>query len=270
MFQVVSDPWRIPGLVPLFESAAPGLTWLVGLFETWGRAGRPYAHPWIFSFIPRRVVVCGEPGQTGWWVVVAVEEQQGVELCKQVPGLHAARQLSGELGLVQAVLKALPELEGRLLRKQEFSCLRRLRQGPTPPLPPGFRAARVRDVPRLMSFDLVPPGQDPIHAEGVLRTRILRKQVFVVGEGEEVVSMAELLPAGRYLDIQRVATLPAFRQRGYGRQLLEGLVSTAAQAGKDTSLCVDPDNEVALHLYRGLGFESWGRRGDFYFGAAPA
>ena len=255
----------MPGLIPMLESHAPGLGWLVGIFEGWSRHEPPVTRPWIFTCLPGKAVVCGEPAGTGWWVVVAPRPEDGVELCRGVPGLIRARQLRGEVDRVGEVLREVPELAERECSRREVVCLRRARQPGDDVTVPGFRPAQVRDVRCLMGFDLVPPGADLVHAEGVLRTRILRGEVFVVSDTDRVMAMAELLPAGRYRDIQRVATLPEFRRQGYGRRLMQGLIKVASTSGKDTSLCVEPFNGGALALYGGLGFEAWGRRIDVTF-----
>lgn len=68
-------------------------------------------------------------------------------------------------------------------------------------------------------------------------------------------------PAGRlYLDhrpaeirIVDITLLPDFRNRGLGGQILQGILSQAAAAGKTVTIHVERMNP-ALHLYERLGF----------------
>ena len=54
-----------------------------------------------------------------------------------------------------------------------------------------------------------------------------------------------------------IAVAPEARGRGMGRRLLGSLIERARAAGYESlSLSVEPDNEVALHLYERAGFET--------------
>lgn len=65
--------------------------------------------------------------------------------------------------------------------------------------------------------------------------------------------------------IDNVAVFPQARRRGVATALLQGLEAAArAREGTFLSLEVRPSNEGAIALYQGLGFETAGRRKDFY------
>jgi ribosomal-protein-alanine N-acetyltransferase len=58
---------------------------------------------------------------------------------------------------------------------------------------------------------------------------------------------------------------PNAQRIGYGRRILNALLAKAADAGADkVFLEVRPSNEVALHLYRSVGFEQIGIRPAYY------
>jgi len=58
---------------------------------------------------------------------------------------------------------------------------------------------------------------------------------------------------------------PAAQRLGYGRQLLNALLLKAADADADkVFLEVRPSNEIALRLYRSIGFEQIGVRPAYY------
>ncbi len=52
-----------------------------------------------------------------------------------------------------------------------------------------------------------------------------------------------------------IALLPGERNRGYGRSLIHGLQTEAAESNKSLALTVDPLNKRAKHLYLDSGFQ---------------
>ena len=59
-----------------------------------------------------------------------------------------------------------------------------------------------------------------------------------------------------FLGLFDIFTDPAFRNRGYGRQVVEGLLAWGQQnQAKQAYLQVELHNTVALHLYSSLGFK---------------
>ena len=75
--------------------------------------------------------------------------------------------------------------------------------------------------------------------------------------------------AGAEADVMTIATTAAARGKGIGRALLSAGLDWAAGRGAEVvHLEVDESNTAALGLYTSLGFEEWGRRPDYYPGAA--
>lgn len=67
------------------------------------------------------------------------------------------------------------------------------------------------------------------------------------------------------LQIQNLATSPAFRRRGIGQTLLEYVINRCLCAGLLSAwLEVREDNQAAIKLYTGCGFEVLGRRKKYY------
>ena len=65
--------------------------------------------------------------------------------------------------------------------------------------------------------------------------------------------------------VTNIATHPAFRRRGLGRQVTEALLRSAADVGIGTVfLEVRESNEAAIALYETLGFRACGIRKNFY------
>ncbi|UVI35135.1 GNAT family N-acetyltransferase [Brevibacterium spongiae] len=75
--------------------------------------------------------------------------------------------------------------------------------------------------------------------------------------------------AGAEADVMTIATTEAARGKGIGRDLLQAGIDWAKDCGADVvHLEVDERNASALALYASFGFEEWGRRPDYYPGAA--
>lgn len=67
------------------------------------------------------------------------------------------------------------------------------------------------------------------------------------------------------LQIQNLATSPAYRRRGIGQMLLEYVIARCRGAGLLSAwLEVREDNQAAIKLYSGCGFEVQGRRKKYY------
>jgi ribosomal-protein-alanine N-acetyltransferase len=75
--------------------------------------------------------------------------------------------------------------------------------------------------------------------------------------------------AGAEADVMTIATTEAARGTGIGRALLQAGIDWARERGSDVvHLEVDERNAAALAMYATFGFEEWGRRPDYYPGAA--
>lgn len=72
-------------------------------------------------------------------------------------------------------------------------------------------------------------------------------------------------------DVQTVAVAPSLQGRGWARRLVELLIADAAEADcAQILLEVRSDNDRALQLYEGLGFEVIARRSSYYGPGADA
>jgi ribosomal-protein-alanine N-acetyltransferase len=66
-------------------------------------------------------------------------------------------------------------------------------------------------------------------------------------------------------DLQTIAVAPRAQGRGLGRELLGAAVEEARRRGcSQVMLEVAHDNDTAIALYASAGFESLGRRRDYY------
>lgn len=75
--------------------------------------------------------------------------------------------------------------------------------------------------------------------------------------------------AGAEADVMTIATTEAARGNGVGRALLQAGIDWAKERGCEVvHLEVDERNAAALGMYASFGFEEWGRRPEYYPGAA--
>ena len=90
--------------------------------------------------------------------------------------------------------------------------------------------------------------------------------VFLVAqEGEELIGYGTVCVIAGEGEIQRIAVLPAFRQKGLGRELLAALEKTAKERGaRAVTLEVRESNFSARRLYVSAGFMEEGRRKGYY------
>ena len=85
----------------------------------------------------------------------------------------------------------------------------------------------------------------------------------------ELVGWIVMSGAGAEADVMTIATTEAARGKGIGRALLQAGIGWAQDRGSEViHLEVDERNAAALGMYASFGFEEWGRRPDYYPGAA--
>ncbi len=88
---------------------------------------------------------------------------------------------------------------------------------------------------------------------------------LVIQKGEKLIGYGTACVIAGEGEIQRIAILPEFRQKGLGRELLAALVKTAKERGaRSVTLEVRESNLPARRLYISAGFQEEGRRKDYY------
>lgn len=59
---------------------------------------------------------------------------------------------------------------------------------------------------------------------------------------------------------------PAMRRRGYGQMILDRCIGESARTGAETMFLEVREGNEAIGLYRGVGFEQYNCRRDYYIG----
>lgn len=91
----------------------------------------------------------------------------------------------------------------------------------------------------------------------------------VTASAGELAGWIVMSGAGAEADVMTIATTEAARGKGIGRALLQAGIDWAQDRGSEViHLEVDERNVAALAMYASFGFEEWGRRPDYYPGAA--
>ena len=106
-------------------------------------------------------------------------------------------------------------------------------------------------------------------AEETMRFELLAEHTryFVLLENEKLLGYAGLskIPGSDQADVQTVAVSPTLRGRGFGRKLMDRLITEAKTLhASELFLEVRADNSVAQNLYESLGFEHIDTRKRYY------
>ncbi len=101
---------------------------------------------------------------------------------------------------------------------------------------------------------------------GIFRDCLLAGyQCKVLEQDDELRAYGILSVAAGEAHILNICVAPAFRRRGYGLVVLQGLIEGARNARvKRVFLEVRPSNLAATRMYKGLGFSTVGRRHAYY------
>lgn len=106
---------------------------------------------------------------------------------------------------------------------------------------------------------------EPWSAEGILESYMHGTRFFVAEEAGSLLGYVGISTAAGEGYITNIAVFPEHRRRGIGEALMNRVLEFGAEKSLEfVSLEVRPSNTAAVSLYRKLGFETEGRRRDFY------
>lgn len=138
-----------------------------------------------------------------------------------------------------------------------------------------IRTMRWTDIEPIQELERLLFPSDPWSTETFWAelARVPHTRCYIVVEDvqAQILGYAGLFTAGDDADVQTVAVAPRAQGRGLGRLLVHSLMRTARERGCGQLLLeVRSDNEAAIALYVQLGFESLGRRRNYYGGGVDA
>lgn len=93
----------------------------------------------------------------------------------------------------------------------------------------------------------------------------LSRYVVIAELDNRIIGYASLRFVGSQGDINTIAIREVFQQKGFGKQLLQHLLTVAKEKGvREIFLEVRVDNQLAIELYRKAGFEKLDLRRNYY------
>ncbi len=135
-----------------------------------------------------------------------------------------------------------------------------------------IRQVKVSDLPHIVQIENE-SFTDP-YPERLLRTlAMFYPKTFVVATiGDELVGYASaILEEKQFAHLLSIAVASKFRKNGIGKKLLTTLISsTKKQSSRGMKLEVSESNQVAISLYRSLGFSEQRMALNYYPDGADA
>lgn len=128
-----------------------------------------------------------------------------------------------------------------------------------------IRFMTMDDVPKVAELErmiFTDPWSENVYRETLKIDGVI---YLVIIENNEIIGVAGVRNILGDGEITNVMITPEYRGKGYSRVLLESLMDEGCKIGiTDFTLEVRAGNEVAINLYKSLGFESSGIRPGFY------
>jgi ribosomal protein S18 acetylase RimI-like enzyme len=121
------------------------------------------------------------------------------------------------------------------------------------------RAEQLRSYPWAEDDEVLAQ----LHEAKELIAKRVETRFYAVLEDGRPVSWTDLYLAGDTAQIEDVATLEAFRRRGYARAVILHAAAEARGAGAELVFLVADDEDWPKELYRKLGFDDLGRVYEF-------
>jgi len=129
-----------------------------------------------------------------------------------------------------------------------------------------LRPARPGDIDQLLALEQACFG-DEAWPRGGIEAELTSpgRSYLVLQAGDRLLAYGGIATGPDFAEVMTVAVHPEFQGQGWGRRLMEHLISAAAQAGTDQVLLeVADNNSVAISLYQSMGFAAIGSRPRYY------
>lgn len=165
-----------------------------------------------------------------------------------VTALASLVDLGDDVALVGSHVPELPAI-WEVLHASELTQLVRTERSPLPEGDVDVVVLTPSDVPEMLALvELTHPGP--------FRTRTIELGTYIgIRERGRLVAMAgERTWIGDFREVSAVCTHPEAQGRGYARALIGRVVNRMLRAGQTPFLHAESNNEVAIDVYRRLGF----------------
>jgi predicted GNAT family acetyltransferase len=169
--------------------------------------------------------------------------------------------LTGECGTIHSMLPQMLKLvRRRQPAKVLTNCVMILNENAFAKDRPHVRLARSEDESVLNRWRRLYSQERGILFEANILDGIRAGKIFVYEADGQITSVAKFdIELPTHVEIGGVYTFPEMRERGFGRELMEGLAYRIRQQGKIPMLQVDETNSSAYQLYLRLGWRELGK-----------
>lgn len=162
-------------------------------------------------------------------------------------------------GVLAMVPFLLPLVHKRTPAKQLVNTVMQLSPDVKPQYDPAVRPARDEDLPVLNRWRRQYKEERGILFDADISAMIAMQRVFVYEVENQVVAVSKIdIEINHIAEIGGVFTFPEFRNRGYGRKIVDDIAARIVQKDKIPVLQVDRENLPACHLYERAGWRQMG------------
>lgn len=134
-----------------------------------------------------------------------------------------------------------------------------------------IRSANIKDLDRILEIEnhsfSTPWSREALRIE--IEENELA-EVFVIEDNLDVVGYMSYIRIVDEAHINNIAIDNKYRAKGYGRKLVSKIVEDLLNSNYSITLEVRHDNDIAINLYKSLGFKEAGIRKDYYAVGADA
>lgn len=134
-----------------------------------------------------------------------------------------------------------------------------------------IRSANIKDLDRILEIEnhsfSTPWSREALRME--IEENELA-EVFVIEDNLDVVGYMSYIRIVDEAHINNIAIDNKYRAKGYGRKLVSKIVEDLLNSNYSITLEVRHDNDIAINLYKSLGFKEAGIRKDYYAVGADA
>lgn len=165
----------------------------------------------------------------------------------------------GAQGVLAMVPHLLPHVHKRVPARQLVNTVMQLSPDTKPQMDPAVRLAKESDLPMLNRWRRHYKEERGILFDADISGMINMQRVFVYEWDDHIVAVAKIdIEINRIAEIGGVYTFGEFRNRGFGRKIVDDLAARIQQKGKIPVLQVDRENLPACHLYERAGWRITG------------
>lgn len=129
---------------------------------------------------------------------------------------------------------------------------------------PSIRNAELTDVPAMLAIeanDEYSPWTEQLLIDAVQHQQY---HTWVLAQDEQVIGYGICYIPHDECHLMNIAMAPEYRGQGYGRQIVDYMLTAVKPLADYVILEVRAENQIAQQLYTAVGFEQIGIRRNYY------